>query len=136
MIRLGNRLVDKDRQAAPWMPPIQELAETGTVGVIKLGCTTNPSSLRHRLHQPDRDGAKSSLTLSIFSGGRSSLQQKGGRKGRPSDRYRSGRRVHDAQKQTNATGADRHEEGLSAKRRKGILQPSDVAHSVNTIPEG
>jgi hypothetical protein len=26
------------------------------------------SPLRHRLHQPDRDGAKSSLTLSIFSG--------------------------------------------------------------------
>jgi len=25
-------------------------------------------SLRNRLHQPDRDGAKSSLTLSIFSG--------------------------------------------------------------------
>jgi transposase InsO family protein len=29
---------------------------------------SNASSLRHRLHQPDRDGAKSSLTLSIFSG--------------------------------------------------------------------
>jgi hypothetical protein len=29
---------------------------------------SNTSSLRHRLYQPDRDGAKSSLTLSIFSG--------------------------------------------------------------------
>jgi hypothetical protein len=28
----------------------------------------NSVSLRHRLYQPDRDGAKSSLTLSIFSG--------------------------------------------------------------------
>ena len=29
---------------------------------------SNPASLGHRLYQPDRDGAKSSLTLSIFSG--------------------------------------------------------------------
>jgi hypothetical protein len=29
---------------------------------------SNASPFRHRLHQPDRDGAKSSLTLSIFSG--------------------------------------------------------------------
>jgi transposase InsO family protein len=29
---------------------------------------SNPSSLRHRLYQPDRDGAESSLTLSIYSG--------------------------------------------------------------------
>ena len=46
MIRLGNRLVDKDRQATPWMPPIQELAETGTVGVIKPGCTTGDGRIR------------------------------------------------------------------------------------------
>jgi len=39
MFRRGNRLVDKDRQATPRMPPIQEFAETGTVGVIKPGCT-------------------------------------------------------------------------------------------------
>src|SRR3974390_2180681 len=35
IIRLGDRLVDKDRQTKPWMPPIQELAKTGPVGVIK-----------------------------------------------------------------------------------------------------
>ena len=29
---------------------------------------SNASPLRHRLRQPDRDGTKSSLTLSIFSG--------------------------------------------------------------------
>src|ERR1700722_2141455 len=28
----------------------------------------NAAPLRHRIHQPDRDGAKSSLTLSIFPG--------------------------------------------------------------------
>jgi hypothetical protein len=38
IIRLGDRLVDEDRQTKPWMPPIQELAKTGPVGVIKLGC--------------------------------------------------------------------------------------------------
>ena len=32
------------------------------------GIQSNASPLRHRLYQPDRDGAKSSLTLSIFSG--------------------------------------------------------------------
>jgi len=32
---------------------------------------SNASPLRHRLYQADRDGAKSSLTLSIFFGGRS-----------------------------------------------------------------
>ncbi|WP_375415332.1 transposase, partial [uncultured Bradyrhizobium sp.] len=29
---------------------------------------SNPSSFRHRIYRPDRNGAKSSLTLSIFSG--------------------------------------------------------------------
>jgi hypothetical protein len=46
MIRLGERLVDKDRQAAPWMPSIQELAKTGSVGVIKLGCIMNDAHTR------------------------------------------------------------------------------------------
>jgi hypothetical protein len=30
--------------------------------------SSNSASLGHRLYQPDRDGAKSRLTLSIFSG--------------------------------------------------------------------
>jgi hypothetical protein len=45
MIWPGNRLVDKDRQATPWMPSLQELAETGTVGVIKPGCTMEPERI-------------------------------------------------------------------------------------------
>jgi hypothetical protein len=32
--------MDKDRQTEPWMPPIQNLAKAGPVGVIKLRCTT------------------------------------------------------------------------------------------------
>jgi Reverse transcriptase (RNA-dependent DNA polymerase) len=32
--------------------------------------TIDPSPLGHRISQPERDGAKSSLTLSIFSGGK------------------------------------------------------------------
>jgi hypothetical protein len=47
IIRLGDRLVDEDRQTKPWMPPIQELAKTGPVGVIKLGCTT---AFEHIVH--------------------------------------------------------------------------------------
>src|SRR6516162_1890197 len=56
IIRLGDRLVDKDRQTKPWMPPIQELAKTGPVGVIKLGwgehCkgTERPKNSRSRHH--------------------------------------------------------------------------------------
>jgi hypothetical protein len=46
MIWLNERLVDKDRQAAPWVPPIQELAKTGSVGVIKLGCTMDAAHTR------------------------------------------------------------------------------------------
>src|ERR1035437_6767626 len=40
IIGLVDRLMDKDRQAEPWMPPIQKLAKAGPVGVIKLRCTT------------------------------------------------------------------------------------------------
>jgi len=40
IIRLVDRLMDKDRQTEPWMPPIQKLAKAGPVGVIKLRCTT------------------------------------------------------------------------------------------------
>ena len=40
VIRLVDRLMDKDRQTEPWMPPIQKLAKAGPVGVIKLRCTT------------------------------------------------------------------------------------------------
>src|SRR6266700_3925622 len=47
IIRLGDRLVDEDRQTKPWMPPIQELAKTGPVGVIKLGCTTTSEPIDH-----------------------------------------------------------------------------------------
>src|SRR5215475_498710 len=36
-------------------------------GVISLP-TSRASTIGHRISQPDRDGAKSSLTLSIFSG--------------------------------------------------------------------
>src|SRR5207247_1536793 len=32
---------------------------------------SNPTPFRHRIYRPDRDGAKSSLTLSTFFGGRS-----------------------------------------------------------------
>src|SRR5664279_1821410 len=40
IIGLVDRLMDKNRQAEPWMPPIQKLAKAGPVGVIKLRCTT------------------------------------------------------------------------------------------------
>src|SRR5450756_2950678 len=40
IIRLVDRLMDKDRQTEPWMPPIQQLAKAGPVGVIKLRCIT------------------------------------------------------------------------------------------------
>jgi hypothetical protein len=46
IIRLGDRLVDEDRQTKPWMPPIQELAKTGPVGVIKLDCTITNDPIR------------------------------------------------------------------------------------------
>ena len=52
IIRLGDRLVDKDRQTKPWMPPIQELAKTGPVGVIKLGCTTRAVVIRRSVIYP------------------------------------------------------------------------------------
>src|ERR1700758_678887 len=53
--------------------PSQALCNTGRshTGYLCLHrglLQSNPSSLRHRLYQPDRDGAKSSLTLSIFRG--------------------------------------------------------------------
>src|SRR5664279_5342890 len=38
IIGLVDRLMDKNRQAEPWMPPIQKLAKAGPVGVIKLRC--------------------------------------------------------------------------------------------------
>src|SRR4051812_27305958 len=54
IIRLGDRLVDEDRQTKPWMPPIQELAKTGPVGVIKLGCTTTGARTRRWAISPRR----------------------------------------------------------------------------------
>jgi len=46
IIRLVDRLMDKDRQTEPWMPPIQKLAKAGPVGVIKLRCTTERVRIR------------------------------------------------------------------------------------------
>src|ERR1700758_4680633 len=43
-------------------------SHTGSLCLHRGLLQSNPSSLRYRLYQPDRDGAKSSLTLSIFSG--------------------------------------------------------------------
>ena len=43
-------------------------AERDIFAYIEGFYNRTPSPLRHRLYQPDRDGAKSSLTLSIFSG--------------------------------------------------------------------
>jgi len=39
--------MDKDRQTEPWMPPIQNLAKAGPVGVIKLRCTTTFEHIGH-----------------------------------------------------------------------------------------
>src|SRR5665811_1553854 len=47
IIRLVDRLMDKDRQTEPWMPPIQKLAKAGPVGVIKLRCTTTSEHIGH-----------------------------------------------------------------------------------------
>ena len=47
IIRLVDRLMDKDRQTEPWMPPIQKLAKAGPVGVIKLRCTTTSERIGH-----------------------------------------------------------------------------------------
>src|SRR5271165_5712047 len=79
IIRLGDRLVDEDRQTKPWMPPIQELAKTGPVGVIKLGCTIraddthrsgicHPSSSSANLQRrPSNPGHTSMLSCSRLS---------------------------------------------------------------------
>jgi hypothetical protein len=51
-------------------PPICHTREsqTGHLCLHRRLLQPNSSPLGHRLYQPDRDGAKSSLTLSIFSG--------------------------------------------------------------------
>ena len=49
IIGLVDRLMDKNRQAEPWMPPIQKLAKAGPVGVIKLRCTTTSEHIDHRI---------------------------------------------------------------------------------------
>jgi hypothetical protein len=51
------------------MLPIKNHARNGPVGVLKPRCTIElVGTPPHRLYQPDRDGPKSSLTLSIFRG--------------------------------------------------------------------
>ena len=46
IIGLVDRLMDKNRQAEPWMPPIQKLAKAGPVGVIKLRCIMAGAHIR------------------------------------------------------------------------------------------
>src|ERR1019366_9690241 len=46
IIGLVDRLMDKNRQTEPWMPPIQKLAKAGPVGVIKLRCTMAADPIR------------------------------------------------------------------------------------------
>jgi hypothetical protein len=50
--RLVELLTDKDRQTEPWMPPIQNLAKAGPVGVIKLRCTTARAHLSLNMDAP------------------------------------------------------------------------------------
>src|SRR5665647_2013142 len=60
IIGLVDRLMDKNRQAEPWMPPIQKLAKAGPVGVIKLRCTTTSEHIGH--------WTKTRRSLARFSG--------------------------------------------------------------------